>query len=77
MPLTKTVTKTPVKLTCHSQSVARKTPLTGVDQIKEDGGGHLLELLENVFCRWKCRHLKKQTRCCVGSTNGSNICVQY
>lgn len=47
MPLTKktSITKTPIKLTCHSQSVARKTPLTGVDQVKENGGGHLLELL--------------------------------
>lgn len=40
-----------------SQSVARKSSLTRVYEIKEDGGGHILQLLQHILCRGKSRHL--------------------
>lgn len=45
-----------------SQPVARKSTLTGVDEIEEDGGGHLLELLQHVLSRGKSRHLQENNQ---------------
>jgi len=42
----------------RAQAVSRQPPLVGVHQVEEDGGRHVLELLQHVLRRGERRHLE-------------------